>query len=97
MQVRPMAELDDEIVQRVAAVVQQALERNLEGLRKAYTNMAIQTAAQDDGASQDHHALEVVALGGRLDENPTLSEKLAARYEMPAADIAAAVAALHLD
>ncbi len=96
LEVRSSNQLNAAITERILAVVQQALDRHVEGLVKAYTTMALSTATIDAGASQEHHLIEVLAVGGQIDANPTVAQQLSERYELPIADIKAAIAGLGL-
>lgn len=96
LEVRSSTELNNAITERILAVVQQALDRHMEGMQKAYSTMAQSTATIDDGASQEHHLIEVIAVGGQIDQNPVVVEQLEKRYDMPIAELKEAVAALKL-
>ncbi len=96
LEVRTSAELNAAITERILAVVQQALDRHMEGMQKAYSTMAQSTATIDDGASQEHHLIEVLAVGGQIDMNPTVVEQLETRYAMPIADLKSAIDGLKL-
>ena len=96
LEVRTANQLNAAITERILAVVQQALDRHMEGLVKAYTTMALSTATIDAGASQEHHLIEVMAVGGQIDANPTVAQQVSDRYELPIADIKAALAGLQL-
>ncbi len=96
LDVRTANQLNAAITERILAVVQQALDRHMEGLVKAYTTMALSTATIDEGASQEHHLLEVMAVGGQIDGNPTVAKQVSDRYELPMADIKAALEGLKL-
>ena len=41
-------------------------------------------------------ACEVMAVGGQIDANPTVAQQVSDRYELPIADIKAALAGLQL-
>ncbi|HSI06622.1 MAG: hypothetical protein ACAI38_12395 [Myxococcota bacterium] len=96
LDVRTSNQLNAAITERILAVVQQALDRHMEGLVKAYTTMALSTATIDAGASQEHHLIEVMAVGGQIDGNPTVAQQVSERYELPIADIKAALVDLKL-
>lgn len=96
LEVRTSNELNAAITERILAVVQQALDRHLDGLQKAYTTMALSTATIEEGAAQEHHLIEVIAVGGQVDTNPTVSQQVSERYGVPMADIKAALGEMHL-
>jgi hypothetical protein len=96
LEVRTANELNAAVTERILAVVQQALDRHLDGLQKAYTTMALSTAKIDAGASQEHHLIEVMAVGGQIDANPTVAQQVTERYGVSMDELKAALAGLHL-